>query len=378
MSDHDPRIWPDLSQAPADLARLYALAHDSLTAATGQESAACDATIGAALDALLRSEGGAGLVRLFALTPSVAVHRHLWRLLAARERAAIPDATLAITLFALPVVVVAGIDGQAGAQATLPMIVDDVATLASMLREHGALAGSTTFALGNALVAADAIDIANLPALLARSGTSDAPLAQLTLAPAPITVAGPTEGVHLRFLVGLALASPSADLLDAGVGQWGIPFAQALARQLGSPGVSLLALPRAPQSLVRAVAQGRGAQREVAAQLFAGNAIRKLRASVGEPTAVISVHRVAAAEGGGEVRLSLSSPFDLREAEGFCCPLLPLDRVDDLVRMLADLMRDCRVADVRIAAGIHPDRDPQTGLTLLFKGGESSPQAAVH
>jgi hypothetical protein len=30
-------------------------------------------------------------------------------------------------------------------------------------------------------------------------------------------------------------------------------------------------------------------------------------------------------------------------------------------------LRDCRIADVRILPGVHPDRDPQSGMTLLFK-----------
>jgi len=62
--------------------------------------------------------------------------------------------------------------------------------------------------------------------------------------------------------------------------------------------------------------------------LFAGNAIRRIRAAVGEPTAVISAHRAPDAPGGGELRLSLSSPFDPRDAEGFRCPLHPLDLKD--------------------------------------------------
>ena len=115
------------------------------------------------------------------------------------------------------------------------------------------------------------------------------------------------------------------------------------------------------------VVQGRDAQREVGAQLFASNAIRGLRARVGEPAAVISAHRSVAAPGGGELRLSLSSPFDPRQAEGFRCPLFPTDRVGDVASMLFDLLRDCRVADVRMLPGVHPDRDPQTGMTLLFK-----------
>ena len=115
------------------------------------------------------------------------------------------------------------------------------------------------------------------------------------------------------------------------------------------------------------MAQGRAAQREVSAQIFASNAIRKLRGTVGEPTAVISAHRASGAPGGGELRLSLSSPFEPRAAEGFRCPLYPLDRVGDVVSMLVDLMRDCRVTDIRTLAGVHADRDAGTGLPLLFK-----------
>ena len=199
----------------------------------------------------------------------------------------------------------------------------------------------------------------------------------VALEPAPIALSGGPETVHLRFLVGRALAAPGVDLLhNVEVGKWGIPFTQALGRELGAPGISVLALPRAPQSLVRAVQQGRAAQREVGAHIFAGNAIRKLRASVGEPTAVISAHRAPDAVDGGELRLSLSSPFDPREAEGFRCPLFPLDRVEDVVAMLTELLSECRVTDVRVVPGLHGDRDPVSGLPLLFKG-DDVPAAGI-
>ena len=67
------------------------------------------------------------------------------------------------------------------------------------------------------------------------------------------------------------------------------------------------------------------------------------------------------------MRLSLSSAFDPRQAEGFRCPLFPADAVDDVVSMLVELMRDCRVDDVQVLPGVHPDRDAATGVTLLFK-----------
>ena len=137
--------------------------------------------------------------------------------------------------------------------------------------------------------------------------------------------------------------------------------------------VTLLALPRPLARLVPALANGRAAQREVAAQIFASNALRKFRASVGEPIAVISAHRADDAPGGGELRLSLSSPFAPRDAEGFRCQLYPHERVGDVATMLRELLRDCRVADVRVRSGVHPDVDPQTGVRLLFKDAEAPP-----
>ena len=373
----DPRSFPDAAAAPAEFARLHRAAQASLAAETGLAAAALDREIAAALDAWLTPGNGPRLSALLATAPTAAVHRHLWRILAERERAGAPDPAQLLRLFAIPVVVVAGIEGAARDAVVVPGVVDAIGPLEALLREHRALAGHQTFTLGNALAAADELEPARLPELLRWRTLADAPGTR-AVAPAPMTVAGGTEGVFLRFLVGTVLAAPGADpWRDTAVGGWGIPLARALGQALAAPGISLLALPRAPQPLTTALWQGRLAQREVGAQLFASNAIRKLRAATGEPSAVISVHRVDAPAGGGEVRLSLSSPFDPREAEGFRYPLLPLDRVEDVVQMLATLLADCRIADVRVLSGVHPDRDRATGLTLLFKAADLPP-AAVH
>jgi hypothetical protein len=329
---------------------------------------------------LLAPGQGERLAAVFATAPSVAIYRHLWRLLAQCEHGLGPAGGLTVTMFALPVIIVAGIEGSVESRTTLPCVLEDAAAIAGILREHGALAGNQSFALANALVAVGAIDLAQLPELLAWRALPETAAFARAFEPAEIALSGGPETVHLRFVVGSALAAPGADLLRlTEVGKWGIPLAQALGRQLAVRGVSVLALPRAPRSLLHAVRQGRAAQREVGAHIFAANAIRKLRASVGEPTAVISAHRAPASVNGGEVRLSLSSPFDPREAEGFRCPLYPLDRVDDIVAMLTDLLSQCRVSDVRVVPGIHGDRDPATGLPLLFKGDDLPASAlAVH
>ncbi len=378
----DPRRFPDAREAaPAD-ALLHTLAAESLTAGSRQRADALDNEIQGLLAARLRSDGAA-LAALFASAPSVAVTRHLWRQLDAAWAAgpSTRHAGLSLSLFALPIVIVTGVE-SAATDVAHPGVLNDARGLTAILEEHGALRGSRTIALSNALVATEAIDLSRLSELFAweklpAAGETDATPHALT--PSPLVFPVGREGVHLRFLVGSVLVRPGADLLaDAEVGAWGVSFAQALSRELAVVGASALALPRAPQRPLPAVRTGRAAQREVGAQIFASNAIRRLRASVGEPSAVISAHRATDAPGGGELRLSLSSPFAPRDAEGFRCPLHPLDRVGDVAAMLGDLMADCRVTDVRVAAGVHPDRDPATGLTLLFKPDTLPGAAAVH
>ncbi len=49
----------------------------------------------------------------------------------------------------------------------------------------------------------------------------------------------------------------------------------------------------------------------------------------------------------------------------------------DVAAMLSDLARECRIGDVRMLAGVYADRDPSTGLTLLFKPETVPPGAEI-
>ena len=277
-------------------------------------------------------------------------------------------------LFALPVIVVAASDDED--EHAIDAVVEHADELAAILVEHGALGGHRQVALAGSS-AADAIDVGALPALMRAAATTDA-FAPIDVAPASLLATPGGERVHLRFLVGSALAASTVALVgDARVGAWGVPLTHALSQKLATRGASIVALPRAPQSLPAAVATGRAVQREAGATLFASNAVRRIRASIGEPVAVISAHRAAGAPLGGELRLSLSSPFEPRDAEGFRCPLDALDRVADVVAMLAEVARDCRIADVRTLSGVHADRDAATGLTLMFKPDTVPPGAEI-
>jgi hypothetical protein len=324
------------------------------------------------------------------------VARHLWRRLidawrvAGKESAGDAAPAIAATLFVFPVIVVTGPaapraggqigDGETGGGAVaIAATIGEPERVGALLREHRALAGNQTFTLGDSLVGADALAVDRLPGLLAwQQSAVTATLAPLALAPLPLSVAAEQETVHLRFLFGAAFAAPGVDLLrNEGEGGWRMPLAYELSRQLAVAGTSVLVLARDPRDPVSALQSGRVSQREIAAQLFASNAIRRLRGHVGEPSAVISAHTSTDAVGGGELRLSLSSAFDPRQAEGFRCPLFAGDRVDDVVQMLVDLLHDCRVTDIRVRPGVHGDRDDETGLLLLFKP-EGDERANVH
>jgi len=372
----DPRAFPAAAgTAPEPLIRL---AEASLAASSASRAEEIGRTLINVLGGHLRAHNALLLADLFPASPSAAVARQLWRsLIEAWREASLPaqgDRVVA-TLFALPVVIVAGAmpgarDAAANAHAgVLPGMLDDAERVTAVLREHRALGGNLSFALAAPLVAADALDIPRLPTLLGWQKLSrDEVTVARELHPTPMTVHPNHESVHLRFLIGTAIGAPDAELFgDKAGGEWLMPLAQELSRQFATPGVSVLALPRAPQAPLLALQRGRAAQREVGAQIFASNAIRRFHARVGEPSAVISTHRCATAPGGGELRLSLSSPFDPGQAEGFRCPLFPPDRVGDVATMLLDLLHDCRVTDVRVVAGVQPDWDPGTGLTLLFK-----------
>ena len=278
-------------------------------------------------------------------------------------------ADFALTIFALPIVIVGGIEGAAD-DVTIAGILEESELLAAILREHRALDGNETFAFADALRERRRARLPALPEIFSVAALPEWRAAEFS----------PRIRRRLRSVFRQAAKACTCDF------SWVPPSRRGARtcfhgrrRQMGHAIHEGTLAPTGQQSGIGARAgacaerplpafhAGRVAKREVGAQLFASNAIRKLRASVGEPTAVISAHRAPDVPGGGESRLSLSSPFAPRDAEGFRCPLHPLDRAGDVASMLAKLMTDCRVTDLRVVSGVHADRDPTTGLTLLFK-----------
>ncbi len=321
----DPRNRKPLTGPLRDAARNGAA--EPLAAALRQALAAAD-------DAQIR----------FALQGAEpALARRIWRAMATVIDDS--DGSVGLRLFAIPVVIVAG----SRAPATLPGTVPEIAGIVELLEKHGAVGVTRNFGLGNALCSAAALEALS-PSMLWRATRNPAERAVAeVLPPEPIVVTPGREQVHLRFLVGAGIAPqhlPSFLESAANIGTWGMPLTRELARQLAQPGVEILPLPRPPQSLARAAWVGRCAQLEAALSLFLGNTVRHFRMSVGDPQAVYSAHHM---EGGaGELRLSLSSPFDDALLEGFCWPLHPLDEIGEVAQVFDRALADCQVRDISV------------------------------
>ena len=356
----DPRAFPIYDKAQPS--PLIDLALASLAAALGVIQEKYDTELRERLAALLTLGDVAVIADGLSRAPSHAVLRHITRMLAnahVNAGRARGDAALPSTVFAVPVVIVAANGGPVNVPGALPNI-DEITAI---MKANGALRGNENFVLSNALAPASAFALEKLPASLGWWSTaSGTPIA---VEKASLPVPANQESVFLRFLVGTALAGPGVDLLIANdTGKWGMPFTQAIAKQLGGGTVSLLAMPRPPRSPLAALMQGAAAQREVSLQLFATNAIRKFRSSVGDPEAVISAHRTV---DGGEVRLSLSNPFDEKGAEGFRAELKASDRAQDVAVLMQNLLRECNVTSVTVLADVFPDIDSDSKLPMLFR-----------
>jgi hypothetical protein len=280
------------------------------------------------------------------------------------------DVGLITRVFAIPTLFVTG--GRPGA--VVPGMLPDAAAVSALLLQHGALGQTENFGIGAALATGESLDALE-PSLIfrwTRSIGDDAPM-ERKVSGEDIVTDGTEEEVHLRFMVGAGIApAQGLSFVESAsrIGAWGVPVTRELAAQLGQEGLSLLPLPRPPRSLVLAVPAGSFALQETSLNLFASKLLRRLRSSVGEPVAVISAHA------GGELRIAFSSVFDERLREGFRWRLGPFDDMNEVLSSVLALLRDCRVLDVRVVAGLQPDRDA-TGTPRFLSVHDLGPSGEV-
>jgi hypothetical protein len=255
--------------------------------------------------------------------------------------------TLLTRVFLLPVLFVTG--GKAPARVS--GVVPDVAAVTELLKQAGALGPVENFGLSNALGLHEAASSVSPSALHGVVRSLDAVAASGLLAPADLVVDSAEERVHLRYLAGASLTAadmPSFLERSGQVGRWGMALSQALGRQLGEEGLSLLPLPRAPRPWFTALEEGRFARAELAFNLFATAAIRRIRSETGDPEAEIT------ARDDGTIRVDLTSPFDPMLRHAHAWPLAPGDDLARVELSILDLLRDCRVDKVTVQTDVRP------------------------
>jgi hypothetical protein len=274
---------------------------------------------------------------------SPAAGRALWEAVdRATNSPADGQGVLAAQVFAFPLVLVTG----GLAPATVPGTLREPQAIAQVLAAEGALGPARNFGLNGALCADTSMEGLSPSQLygVLRGLESGGTQSWSDLLPAEIDLYSAEESVHLRFLTGVAVTpaqAPSLIEAAADIGRWGMPVSRELVAQLGQPGLSLLALPRPPTGLLRAVYEGRRAREEIAYQVFLSRALRRMRAETGEPEASV------AALDGGAIGVLLTTPF---EPQRRLFHRWELDALDDLASVTASilgLLEECRVQHVR-------------------------------
>jgi hypothetical protein len=311
-----------------------------------------DAALQSALREALAAGDDAAIRAALAVQPPARAQR-VARLLAATLDSG--GEGIGLRFFAIPLVIVAG----SRKAVTVPGALPEVHVLRGLLEEQGAVGVTRNFGLGNALVGAAALDALSPSALWRVAGDPAQRPPLDALEPEPIQVSGSREQVHLRFITGAGLTPqylPSFLESASNIGTWGMAMTRELARQLAQSGLEILPMPRPPQPLLTAAHAGRRAQLEAALSLFLGNTLRRFRMAVGDPEAVLSAHRLDS--GAGELRLSLSTPFDDSLFEGFAWPLQPQDEVSEVTQLMRGMLVECRVTNVTMLQKVLPDRLP--------------------
>jgi hypothetical protein len=358
----DPRQYP--SYRPGTL--LIDHARSLLGAADDAARADWRDALRAAMNEALERDDLLRLSVALAMAPAREVYRTLWGAL--RNSVEEVEGRHAC-VFAIPLVLVVG----AREAVELPGQVDDVDTLNAILRDGGVFAPGAEVWLSGKLLAPDSV-VEITPAQLYRYTRQLADAARglpLELKAAPVVAR--EEGVFLRYLVGVAMQNPDAGpavRLDGDVGAWGLPLMKFLGEQLGRPGATLFPIARAPQALMQAMVTGQRTRLDVALQVFASSAIRRLRDAGQEPVAVVSSHE------NNEIHFTVSAREGQPEPGGFVWPLGPQDSVGAIESDFRTLMGQCQVSDVRVAVAVQPAE--RAGAPVFLYPADVMPASALN
>lgn len=345
MTLPDPRFYPRVNPNNPLVRTLMAMLTEHDAGLVQQKRKALDAQ----LQEVLTTQDHAALNAALTQAPSHYAYSVLWEALRQAVEQVQPYSTQSATLFAIPVVLVAGIKGHA----QLPGKLADIDAVTRLLKNHEVIDPQADVYVSSRLAHPEQL-----------AGVSPAQLAlwrdQLQyasgglpteLAEAPVALKD--EGVFTRFLIGIAIQKKDAApaiRLNAKIGAWGVPLAQEIGRQLETKGVTLFTIPRAPQTWLAAQESGRITQNETRLQVATSNALRSIRSAGRTPVVVMAAHE------SGEIRITFSAEEDGERWEGFVWPLAPLDDTAQILAFAQELFAECHVDEVRVIDTVQPDK----------------------
>lgn len=246
----------------------------------------------------------------------------------------------------LPLVFVAG-----SLKATeTPAQISDADAIVKILQNHGCLAKNAEVRFFSELLHPESLAAVSFSQQFLKTQALQDLSKPFALLGAPILAK--EESVYVRYLLGVARANDGENILknQPDSGAWAMEIMQAMHAQLKTEGVSLFCIPQLPATLPEALRLGARCRLDIHRQLFASNAIRKLREHQMPIIAIASAHE------GGELRFTISTEGDTKHMSAFAWPLAPLDSVADIAASFADLMQECQVSDLRFIAQIQPDK----------------------
>lgn len=345
MTLPDPRLYPRVNPNNPLIRTLMSLLteHDAELVIQKRK------TLHTQLAEVLATQDHAALNAALTQAPSHYAYSVLWEALRQVVEQADPYSAQSATLFAIPLILVAGIKGQA----QLPGKLGDIDAITALLKQHDVIAADADVYLSARLAHPEQMASVN-PAQLAlwrdqlQYASGGLPVA---LEEAPVQFKD--EGVFARFIVGIAIQredAPPAIKLNARIGAWGVPLAQEIGRQLQTNGVTLFTIPRAPQSWLAAQESARQTQNETRLQVATSNALRSIRNNGRTPVVVMAAHE------SGEIRITFAAQEDDERWEGFVWPLAPLDDAAQILAFAQDLFAECHVDEVRVIDAVQPDR----------------------
>lgn len=346
----DPRCY-----AAADSNPLLKLATASIDAADATQRIPLANRLEEELRRRLALGGDDALSAALHGVSSAAAGRCLWSAMDRVLGKPDPDSALAATVFALPVVFVVGRVSGSGVssgdtgQFEIPGALPDPSRLARLLEDAGALGSSRNFGMDAGMCTREALlqtPFADIYARMRAIETGSAPQwSQRPAVAVPIMLDTPGERVELRFLTGLSVTGAQAVSLPSAAGdiaRWGLPFARELIEQLGRPGLSLLPIPRPPLGWLGAHHTGSRAREDIALQAFLSRALREFRSTEADPVVEIVALPPSA------IGIRLVSRIEPARSVAHSFSLHPLDELSDVLASILELLRGCRIDDVRL------------------------------